>query len=152
MDDLKAAMREKALALGFVEARVVAADSVPSQIGDHLAAFVVEGRHGGMTWMADTLERRSSPRALWQEARSIIVVADNYGPPSMSPRVPGYGRIAAYARGRDYHDGLKKRLKRLARWLVDTAGGEVKVFTDTAPVMEKTSGSGGRPRLARPPY
>ena len=105
-----------------------------------LAAFVGQERHGDMAWMADTMERRSSPTALWPEARSVIALAMSYAPrtdPLAILDQPDRGAISIYAQGRDYHDIIKKRLKALARWLVETYGGEVKVFVDTAPVMEK---------------
>ena len=90
--------------------------------------------------MADRIEWRSDPRALWPDARSVVMLADPYDPegnPMDALGDPERGSVAAYARGRDYHDVLKKRLRRLARWLQAAAGGEVKVFVDTAPVMEK---------------
>ncbi len=105
-----------------------------------LAAFIDQGRHGDMAWMADTMDRRSSPTALWPEARSVIALGMSYVPrtdPLAILGQPDRGAVSVYAQGRDYHDIIKKRLKALARWLVETHGGEVKVFIDTAPVMEK---------------
>ena len=93
-----------------------------------------------MGWMADTAERRHGPCALWPEARSVVVLGINYAPgaaPLEALSDPSRGAVSVYARGRDYHDPVKKRLKRLARWMVETHGCGVKVFTDTAPVMEK---------------
>jgi epoxyqueuosine reductase len=93
-----------------------------------------------MAWMADTLARRVDPRALWPEVRGVVMLAMNYGPdvdPREATRRGDRGAISVYARHRDYHDVVKGRLKRLAGWLVARAGGEVKVFVDTAPVMEK---------------
>ena len=136
---VKDAIRYKALALGFAEARFTSADPVEGAAED-LAAYLADGRHGEMGWMAERVAQRSSPRGLWPEARSVIVLGENYGPgrkPLSSLNQPGRGHISVYARGRDYHDTLKKRLKALARWLVDTYPCELKVFTDTAPVMEK---------------
>ena len=105
-----------------------------------LTDFLAQGWHGDMGWMAETAERRADPSALWPEARSVIVLAMNYGPaedPMALLGHPARGSISVYARNRDYHDTLKRRLKRLARWLVEREGCQVKVFVDTAPVMEK---------------
>lgn len=114
------------------------------EIGDReqarLADFVAKGEHGDMAWMAETLERRRSPKDLWPEVRSVIVLAVNYGPdedPMAMLERPALANISCYARNRDYHDLIKKRLKRVARWIVETQGGDVKVFVDTAPVLEK---------------
>ena len=135
--------RRKALArkgreLGFDALGATAAGGV--RFGARLRAFLAEGRHGDMAWMADRAAERADPQALWPEARSIVMVAMNYGP-ECDPRAilshPSRGAISVYAQGRDYHDVLKSRLKALARWLVETEGGGVKVFVDTAPVMEK---------------
>ena len=93
-----------------------------------------------MTWLAEKSERRGDPRALWPDVRSIIMLGINYGPdddPLAILKDRTRGGISVYARGDDYHDVIKKRLKAIARWLVETAGGDVKVFVDTAPVMEK---------------
>jgi len=93
-----------------------------------------------MAWMAETAERRRAPQALWPQARSVVVLGVNYGPDEdpLAPLAhPDRGAISVYARNRDYHDILKGRLKQLAGWLVARAGGDVKVFVDTAPVMEK---------------
>ena len=105
-----------------------------------LDAFVAGGEHGGMAWMADTLDRRRDPTTLWPAARSVIVCAANYGPghdPLDDLARRDRGAIAVYARNKDYHDLLKKRLKRLARWIHEDLAAEVKVFVDTAPVLEK---------------
>lgn len=93
-----------------------------------------------MAWMETTADRRADPQALWRDARSVICCAMNYGPPSDPLAAyddPERGAISVYAQGRDYHDVMKKRLKALGRWIIATYGGEVKVFVDTAPVMEK---------------
>ncbi len=106
----------------------------------HFQHFIAAGLYGDMDWMARTAQRRSDPRALWPEVRSIIVLAMNYGPdinPLSQLSATTCGAISVYAQGGDYHQTIKKRLKRVARWLVHNAGGEVKVFVDTAPVMEK---------------
>ena len=137
--DTNAAIRAEALALGF-DAVGVAPASTSEAAKRRLGEFLSRGWHGDMGWMADTAERRADPNRLWPEARSVIVLAVNYGPAEdpldMLDR-PKLGNISVYARNRDYHDTLKKRLKRLARWLVEREGCQVKVFVDTAPVMEK---------------
>ncbi|PWB61651.1 MAG: tRNA epoxyqueuosine(34) reductase QueG, partial [Bradyrhizobiaceae bacterium] len=101
--------------------------------------FLAEGRHGDMTWLADA--RRASPQALWPEVRTVVMLGLNYGPDEPDPLarlvLADRGTISVYAQGDDYHDLIKKRLKTLARWLVAEAGGDVKVFVDTAAVMEK---------------
>lgn len=137
---LQEALRTKAHALGFDLCRVAPVRLSP-EIGERLRAWVHSGAHGGMDWMADTLDRRADPQALWSEARSIIMLGVNYGPGSDPLEVlahPKSGSISVYARHRDYHDLLKGRLKELAAFLLKQAGqGEAKVFVDTAPVMEK---------------
>jgi len=136
---MKEAIRQKALELGFAEARFTSAAPVEGA-AEGLAGYLADGRHGEMAWMAERVEQRSSPQGLWPEARSVIVLAENYGPGKdalASFNAQGRGHISVYARGKDYHDTLKKRLKALARWLVTTYPCELKVFTDTAPVMEK---------------
>ena len=109
--------------------------------GDDLAAFVAEGWYGDMDWLADTLARRSHPRALWSDARSAIMVGLSYAsandPLALLDR-RDRGNISVYARNRDYHDILKGKLKQLAHWLIAKTGGEAKVFCDTAPLMEKS--------------
>jgi epoxyqueuosine reductase len=107
---------------------------------DGLAGFLAAGYHGDMGWLADKADRRSDPRVLWPEARSVVVLGLNYGPPEdlLANRPPAdAGEISVYARHRDYHDTIKKRLKALARWMAESLAAEVKVFVDTAPVMEK---------------
>jgi epoxyqueuosine reductase len=136
---MKDAIRAKALELGFAEARFASAAAVPGAV-EGLAGYLAAGCHADMGWMAQASNRRTSPKALWPDVKSVIVLGENYGPgdnPLAVLRHDDRGYISVYARGRDYHDVLKKRLKALARWLVETHGGEVKVFTDTAPVMEK---------------
>ncbi len=108
-----------------------------------------------MTWMAEKAERRGDPRALWPQARSIVMLGINYGPdddPLAILKYPTRGGISVYARGDDYHEVVKPRLKAIGRWLVEKAGGEVKVFVDTAPVMEKPLAASGRHRLAGQAY
>jgi epoxyqueuosine reductase len=108
--------------------------------GGRLSEFLDAGLHGDMGWLAAKRDRRADPRVLWPEARSIVVLGLNYGP-AIDPLQPlarrERGTVSVYAQGRDYHDVVKGRLKHLAGWLQSTHGGEVKVFVDTAPVMEK---------------
>jgi epoxyqueuosine reductase len=107
---------------------------------DALARFLAAGHHGDMDWLAATPERRGDPSRLWPQARAIVMLGVNYGPagdPLAILAARTRGAISVYARGDDYHDVIKKRLKALARWLVASAGGDVKVFVDTAAVMEK---------------
>jgi epoxyqueuosine reductase len=140
--NLKKRVIARALDEGFVMARVCRPDSVP-EVGARLDAFVAEGWHGQMGWMAERMHWRADPSALWPEARSVIMLAESYAPehdPLAALQRPELGAVSVYAQGRDYHDIVKKRLKRLARWLIETAGGEVKVFVDTAPVPEKALG------------
>src|SRR5258708_229730 len=96
-----------------------------------------------MGWMQEKADRRADPRALWPEARTVVVLGLNYGPERNPLDEDSEARISVYARHRDYHDVLKKRLKALGRWIADTHKTEVKVFVDTAPVMEKPLAQGG---------
>jgi epoxyqueuosine reductase len=115
----------------------------PDAIGhakDALAQFLAAGQHGDMDWLATTAERRGDPRTLWPDVRAIVMLGVNYGPardPLAILQTRDRGAISVYAQGDDYHDVIKKRLKELARWLIASAGGDVKVFVDTAAVMEK---------------
>lgn len=139
MEQLREDIRQRAREVGFDAVGFSNTVSDP-QNAVALSAFVEQGRHGGMNWMAETMERRAAPQTLWPEAKSIICLGLNYGPhddPLAAHDHPDRGVISVYAQGRDYHDVVKKRLKVLARWIVETHGGEVKVFVDTAPVMEK---------------
>jgi epoxyqueuosine reductase len=136
---IKQQIRDHALSLGF-DAVGFASAKLGDVAKERLAAFVAAGRHGDMGWMAETAERRGDPNVLWPAARSVVVLGMNYGPASdplaaLSRRERG--TISVYAQGRDYHDLVKKRLKALARWMHETFREEVKVFVDTAPVMEK---------------
>ncbi|MEP3046806.1 MAG: tRNA epoxyqueuosine(34) reductase QueG [Roseibium sp.] len=143
---LLTAFQEKASLLGFDAIRVASADSIP-HAKDRLWTYLDHGYHGTMSWMAETAERRSSPNALWPEVKSVIMLAMSYGPDDDPVNDPlahledtSAGGISVYARHRDYHDIIKGRLKELASFLVSRAGGDVKVFVDTAPVMEKPLG------------
>lgn len=136
---LESRLKAAARALGFDAAGIARADEA-WEAGARLAAFVAEGRHGEMRWMEETLARRSAPTAMWAEARAALVVAMNYGPDhnpldTLSQRETG--NISVYARGRDYHDIIKSRLKQLAGEVAALTGADVKVFVDTAPLMEK---------------
>ena len=137
--ELKEAIRAHALSLGFVSCGFARTDAAPDA-GDGLRAWLGEGRHGEMRWMEDRAEQRASPNGLWPDARSIIALAMSYAPASDPLALadhPELGRISVYAQGTDYHKTIKKALKALGRWLAETHGGELKVFVDTAPVMEK---------------
>lgn len=118
----------------------VAAPDAVAEAGARLRAFVALGRQGSMDWLGDRLDERTDPRGLWPEVRSVVMLGMNYGPagdPLATLSEPGAGNISVYARGRDYHDVLKGRLKEIANLLEARSGAKVKVFVDTAPVMEK---------------
>jgi epoxyqueuosine reductase len=138
-ESLRRMIGREAQMAGFDAVAVTAPDAIPLAPA-RLKQFVAEGFHGSMGWIADTLERRGDPRALWPEVRSIIVFAMNYGP-DRDPRgvldKRDRGAISVYAQNRDYHDVMKGRLKEIAGRIVARTGGDVKVFVDTAPVMEK---------------
>ena len=132
-------VKHRATALGFDAVGIARADRAWAAAG-RLEAFVAAGRHGSMDWMETTLERRRAPVSMWTGAKSAVAVALNYGPdhdPMETLAHREVGNISVYARGRDYHDTLKSRLKQLARDFVAGTGAEVKVFVDTAPLMEK---------------
>jgi epoxyqueuosine reductase len=137
--DREALIRAEAEALGFDLCRFTDLDAAWPAAA-RLAEFVAAGRHGEMAWMAETAERRAHPRAMWPDARAAIVLGMNYGPAQDPGAVlgrPDRGAISVYARGDDYHDLVKSRLKALGRWLQARFGGELKVFVDTAPLLEK---------------
>jgi epoxyqueuosine reductase len=138
-ETLRQMVGREAARAGFDAVAVTTPDAIPLAPG-RLRQFVDEGFHGSMGWIAETLERRSDPSTLWPDVRSIIVVAMNYGP-DRDPRDvlarADRGAISVYAQNRDYHDVMKGRLKEMAGRIVARAGGDVKVFVDTAPVMEK---------------
>ncbi|HUC47962.1 MAG TPA: tRNA epoxyqueuosine(34) reductase QueG [Xanthobacteraceae bacterium] len=136
---LKAALTEAALAQGFDAIGVARPDSIP-QAAARLHAFLDAGAHGDMAWLADKAAWRGNPSAMWPDVRSVIMLGVNYGPdvdPLAVLQQRSRGGISVYARGDDYHDVIKPRLKTLGRWLIERAGGDVKVFVDTAAVMEK---------------
>ena len=137
--DPRGAIRARAQAEGF-DAVAFARAEMPETAREHLAQFLEDERHGTMAWMAANAERRADPHTLWPQARSVIVVGANYGP-AHDPLTRGgereLGAISVYAQGDDYHEVLKKKLKRLAGYVSQEFGGDVKVFIDTAPVMEK---------------
>ena len=137
--DLRAGLEEKARELGFCAIGFARADAAPRS-GERLREWLAGGAHGDMIWMEETAQRRASPAGLWPEVRSIVSLGMSYAPaadPLALARRPEVGRISVYAQGADYHDVVKKALKAIARWLVEEAGCELKVFVDTAPVMEK---------------
>ena len=140
--DLKARIVRRAEAEGFARAGVTRPDAVP-EVAARLAAFLAAGRHGQMHWMEARAAWRGNPAALWPEARSVVMLAEPYTPDEDPLAVlgrPDRAAISVYARNRDYHDIVKKRLKRVARWMVAETGCAVKVFVDTAPVPEKALG------------
>ena len=140
MSDLKHALLTEARAAGFAKMGICRPDAIPDA-GARLADFVADGRHGQMGWMAERMTWRADPSALWPDAKSVIMLAEPYTPdddPLAALERHDRATISVYARNRDYHDLVKKRLKRVGRWLLDQApGAEIKVFVDTAPVMEK---------------
>lgn len=142
---IKQAIRDRALGLGF-DAVGFAAPEVGETAKAELTEFLARGLHGDMGWLAANAERRAEPKVLWPAARSVIVLGVNYTPreePLGALRRRGRGAISVYARGRDYHAVLKKRLRALARWIHESFACEVKPFVDTAPVMEKPLGALG---------
>ena len=137
--DPKTLIRDKALALGFDAVGFARAELGP-EARTRLADFLAAGQHGDMGWMADRAEQRSDPRALWPEARSVVALGLSYAPegdPLATLARPDRATISVYARNRDYHDVVKGKLKHLAQFMVSRLGPDVKVFVDTAPVMEK---------------
>jgi epoxyqueuosine reductase len=136
---VKAALTEEAHSLGF-SAIGITDPTATAGVAEHLKTFLENGSHGDMDWLANDPQRRAHPLVLWSDVRSVIMLGVNYGPdenPLAILEQTTRGAISVYARGDDYHDLIKKRLKTLARWLLARAGGDVKVFVDTAAVMEK---------------
>jgi len=137
--DARARIRDRALTAGFDAVGFCDAADAP-HLRDDLTAFLAAGYQGDMGWMAETAERRSGLRRLWPEARAAVALGLTYAPeddPLANLARPERGTISVYARNRDYHDLIKKRLKAVARWMADSFACQVKVFVDTAPVMEK---------------
>ncbi|MCK1758547.1 tRNA epoxyqueuosine(34) reductase QueG [Bradyrhizobium sp. 137] len=137
--ELKTRLAHEARALGFDCIGITAPGTIESA-GKYFLEFIASGGHGDMDWLAASPERRVDPRGLWQDVRSVIMLGVNYGPdqdPLAILKQRTHAAISVYAQGDDYHDLIKKRLKALARWLIATAPSDVKVFVDTAAVMEK---------------
>ena len=140
--DVRQLVRERALALGF-DACGIASVEAPWPASARLEEFITLDRHGSMEWMATTAERRSHPRAMWAEARSALALGISYRPDSDPLQALGFkdrASISVYAQGDDYHELIKARLKALGRWMAETLACQVKVFVDTAPLMEKPLG------------
>jgi epoxyqueuosine reductase len=138
-DNLEHRIKAEAAALGFAACGIARADAAPRS-GERLRQWLDEGRHGGMIWMEERAHQRASPAALWPDVRSVIALGMSYAPatdPLALADEGGVGRISVYAQGGDYHDVVKRALKALGRWLANEAGEPLKVFVDTAPVMEK---------------
>ncbi len=136
---MKAALTAQAKTLGFSALGITSPDAT-TDAHQRLKTFLDEGAHGDMDWLANDPARRADPLRLWSDVRSIVMLGVNYGPDEDPLAILEHktrGGISVYARGDDYHDLIKKRLKELARWLQANAGGDVKVFVDTAAVMEK---------------
>ena len=137
--DLKESIKAKAAELGFVACGFARADAAP-EAGERLREWIAAGYHGEMGWIEERAEQRASPQGLWPEARSVIALAMSYAPasdPMALANEGSRGRISVYAQGTDYHKTVKKALKAMGRWLAEEAGCQLKVFVDTAPVMEK---------------
>jgi len=136
---LEQTLKQRAAELGFCDMRISPAH-LPVEKADGLREYVANGHHAGMDWMEETLERRVSPTAMWPDARSAIMLAMPYTPGlDVLARLEKKSAavISVYALGRDYHDVIKGKLKTLAGWLAAQTGQDVKVFVDTAPLMEK---------------
>lgn len=136
---IKQRLQHEAHAIGFDVVKISAA-ALPAQTQKNFHAFLAEDRHGEMDWLENRSDERTNPQTLWQDAKTVIMLGMNYGPdidPMSALEAKSAGTISVYAQHKDYHDVVKKRLKRLARWLVTQSNSEVKVFVDTAPVMEK---------------
>jgi epoxyqueuosine reductase len=134
---LEQALKAEAKRLGFISCGITTANQSHSKALD---AWLESGAHGDMEWMEARKEQRGGPQALWPGATSVIALGMSYAPAAMPVNQRDRGRISVYAQGADYHDVVKKALKALARWLIAQAECELKVFVDTAPVMEKPLG------------
>lgn len=138
-ENIEQRIKAQAKAQGFAACGIARADVAP-QTRERLAQWLAQGRHGDMIWMEERAAQRATPQELWPEVRSVIMLGMSYAPTRDPLALEGerdIGRISVYAQGQDYHDVVKKALKALARWLVDESGSALKVFVDTAPVMEK---------------
>lgn len=141
---LEQGLKAEAARLGFAACRIAPADAAP-RTGERLRQWLNAGHHGDMLWMEDRAEQRGSPKGLWPEVRSVIMLGMSYAPgrdPLALADVTDRARFSVYAQGKDYHDVVKKALKGLARWLVEQQPTALKVFVDTAPVMEKPLAQG----------
>ena len=139
VDGLRRWLAAAAAEAGFASLHVTDA-TLPESVAARLDEFLAAGHQGDMSWLAETAPRRASPRAMWPQARSAIILTMNYGPdhdPMDNLAAVSHGNVSVYARGRDYHDVIKGRLKQLAGQFAARSGAEVKVFVDTAPLMEK---------------
>ena len=138
-DRLRRWLDTAAAEAGFASLHITEA-TLPDSVAARLAEFLAAGHQGDMSWLAETAPRRAAPRAMWPQARSAIILTMNYGPdhdPMDNLAAASHGNVSVYARGRDYHDVIKGRLKQLAGQFAARSGAEVKVFVDTAPLMEK---------------
>ena len=139
MPDLRAQIRARALTEGFDVVRFAKAEAAPNA-AEALASFLGKSHHGSMDWMEKNTDRRADPQTLWPEAKTAIVLGVNYGPRAGyhdHPLPKDRAAISVYAQGDDYHDLIKAKLKRLGGWIAQDFKADVKVFVDTAPVMEK---------------
>ena len=139
MKAIEQQLEQRARAEGFDVVAITDAE-LPEVVAEHLGAFLEQGWHGTMHWLAETRPRRERPRAMWSDARSAVILGMNYGPeidPMQRLKDRTRGVISVYALNRDYHDVIKGKLKTLAQWLARQTGDDVKVFVDTAPLMEK---------------
>ena len=138
-NDIRSQLIAKAHELGFDRVGITGSDDI-KVAGERLREFVDLGRHATMEWMEGRIHHRESPKGLWDACNSVIMLGMNYGPdvdPLSTLEMPDRGNISVYARNRDYHDLIKKRLKQMGRWMAQTFDCDLKVFVDTAPVMEK---------------
>ncbi len=138
--DIKRALEAHARAQGFDTFGVTRPTAIP-RAKQRFEQFIADGEHGDMDWLAVNADRRTDPHVLWPDVRSVVMLGMNYGPdwdPLAIHKERDHGAISVYAHcHNDYHDVIKKKLKTVARWLTENAGGDVKVFVDTAAVMEK---------------
>lgn len=143
-DNLKKLLLAQSQEIGFSMMRICAPSDIP-KAASNLNSFLEKNHHGSMNWMAERIEWRGNPAALWPDAKSVIMLADNYSPdhdPLKILNQRDYGAISVYAQNRDYHELVKKKLKKLGRWLIQQENDtQIKVFVDTAPVMEKPLGA-----------